>query len=159
MKRIFCAFLVLLTVSVAAARKRVCFDADWRFVLADSVQMSKPSYDDGHWRRVDLPHDWAVEGDFAVSNPSGAGGGALPGGVGWYRKHFRIREVAAYLLQFDGVYMNATVWVNGEKLGYRPLVLDVCDRYAAIAADQPQGYYILIKGSNGTRLFQLPELL
>ena len=120
MKRIFCAFLVLLAVSSAAARKRVCFDADWRFVLADSVQMSKPSYDDGHWRRVDLPHDWAVEGDFAVSNPSGAGGGALPGGVGWYRKHFRIREVAAYLLQFDGVYMNATVWVNGEKLGYRP---------------------------------------
>lgn len=102
------------------ARQRRNFDADWLFILGDSAQMSKPEYNDRHWRRLNLPHDWAIEGDFSAGNPSGAGGGALPGGVGWYRKHFRIREVARYFLEFDGIYMNSTVYINGEKLGSRP---------------------------------------
>lgn len=104
----------------AQARDRKNFDAGWRFILADSAQMSKPKYNDSHWRKVDLPHDWAIEGDFSAGNPSGAGGGALPGGVGWYRKHFRIKEVGRYFLEFDGVYMNSTVYINGELLGNRP---------------------------------------
>ena len=120
MKRILCIVGALWVLTTLQARQRQNFDADWRFILADSAQMSKPEYNDAHWRRLNVPHDWAIEGDFSVSNPSGAGGGALPGGVGWYRKHFRIRQLARYFLEFDGVYMNSTVYVNGEKVGYRP---------------------------------------
>ena len=117
MKRILCIVSALCALTTLQARQRQSFDADWRFILADSVQMSTVEYNDAHWRRLDVPHDWAIEGDFSVSNPSGASGGALPGGVGWYRKHFRIRNVCKYFLEFDGVYMNATVYVNGEKVG------------------------------------------
>jgi beta-galactosidase len=120
MKRILCIVGALCALTTLQARQRQSFDADWRFILADSAQMSTVEYNDAHWRRLDVPHDWAIEGDFSVSNPSGAGGGALPGGVGWYRKHFRVYQLARYFLEFDGVYMNATVYVNGEKVGYRP---------------------------------------
>ena len=118
-KMLFVAAL-LLTALAAQARERKCFDKDWRFVLADTATMAAVDYSDAHWRRLDLPHDWAIEGDFSAGNPSGASGGALPGGVGWYRKHFRIHQAARYYLEFDGVYMNATVYVNGEKVGNRP---------------------------------------
>ena len=85
--------------------------------------MYQPSYSDGHWRRLNLPHDWAIEGDFSPSNPSGASGGALPGGIGWYRKHFSLSPDEKYdrfTITFDGVYMNSTVYINGHKLGTRP---------------------------------------
>lgn len=58
----------------------------------DSDRLCDPDFDDSSWRELRLPHDWAVEGDFNRLNPSGTGGGALPGGIGWYRKHFRIDE-------------------------------------------------------------------
>ena len=86
---VLCAVMMGLT---AQARDRQCFDNNWRFHLGDSVQMSKVEYNDSWWRKLDVPHDWAIEGDFYAGNPSGAGGGALPGGIGWYRKHFRIEE-------------------------------------------------------------------
>lgn len=122
------AFLVCLLSTLmglqAEARERLNFDKDWRFLLGDSAQMAKAEYNDSWWRRLDLPHDWAIEGDFYVGNPSGASGGALPGGVGWYRKHFTINcESTAnnlYFIEFDGVYMNSTVYVNGQKVGNRP---------------------------------------
>lgn len=129
---VLCAVMMGLT---AQARDRQCFDNNWRFHLGDSVQMSKVEYNDSWWRKLDVPHDWAIEGDFYTGNPSGAGGGALPGGIGWYRKHFRIEELKngkteglqsfhsstfQYFLEFDGVYMNSTVYVNGHKVGYRP---------------------------------------
>ena len=106
------------------ARDRQCFDNDWRFILGDSAQMSKVEYNDSWWRKLDVPHDWAIEGDFYAGNPSGAGGGALPGGIGWYRKHFQISHLSPltskFYIEFDGVYMNSTVYVNGQKVGYRP---------------------------------------
>ena len=122
------AFLVCLLSTLmglqAEARERLNFDKDWRFLLGDSAQMAKAEYNDSWWRRLDLPHDWAIEGDFYVGNPSGASGGALPGGIGWYRKHFTINcESTAnnrYFIEFDGVYMNSTVYVNGQKVGNRP---------------------------------------
>lgn len=85
--------------------------------------METASYNDQAWRKLDLPHDWAIEGDFLPSNPSGASGGALPGGIGWYRKHFTLspkEKYTKFLIAFDGVYMNATVYINGKKLGTRP---------------------------------------
>ena len=80
--------VLLLTGLTVQARERECFDKGWRFVLADTARMAAVDYNDAHWRQLDLPHDWAIEGDFSAGNPSGAGGGALPGGVGWYRKVF-----------------------------------------------------------------------
>ena len=114
-----CAIGCMLT---AQARDRQNFDNGWRFVLADSAQMSKTDYHDTHWRTLNLPHDWAVEGDFLCSNPSGAGGGALPGGIGWYRKTFNLQKKQGerYFIEFDGVYMNARVYINGKEVGYRP---------------------------------------
>ena len=115
--------LVGLTVQ---ARERQCFDKNWRFVLGDSVQMAATDYDDSSWRCLDVPHDWAIEGDFYAGHPSGAGGGALPGGIGWYRKHFILGDCetqvsqSRFFLEFDGVYMNSTVYVNGQKVGFRP---------------------------------------
>ena len=124
MKKIFCLVCVLCALTTLQARERQNFDAGWLFLLADSAQMSDADYQDSWWRRLDVPHDWAIEGDFYVSNPSGASGGALPGGVGWYRKHFSINQESItnnrYFLEFDGVYMNSTVYVNGQKVGFRP---------------------------------------
>ena len=102
------------------ARERQNFDNDWRFILADTASMSQVDYNDSFWRRLDVPHDWAIEGDFYAGNPSGAGGGALPGGVGWYRKHFSLDKVEKVFIEFDGVYMNSTVYVNGQEVGFRP---------------------------------------
>ena len=123
-KVLFLSFSVILIGLTAQARDRQNFDAGWRFILADSVQMSSQTYNDGHWRILNLPHDWAIEGDFFVGNPSGAGGGALPGGIGWYRKHFSLDCEAVpgnrYFIEFDGVYMNSTVYVNGQEVGHRP---------------------------------------
>lgn len=93
------------------------FNSDWQFALGDTVNSSTS------WRTLNLPHDWAIEGDFSPDNPSGTGGGALPGGIGWYRKSFTVpvadRGKKLYI-DFDGVYMNSTVWINGHRLGNRP---------------------------------------
>lgn len=117
-------FLLLFFAGSATldARERVNFDDDWLFCLADSASMSAPGYQDGSWRRLNLPHDWSIESDFLVSAPAGSGGGALPGGVGWYRKHFTCQKETGkrYYIQFDGVYQNSTVYLNGKALGTRP---------------------------------------
>lgn len=91
------------------------FNADWRFQLGDTI-------DEANWRTLNLPHDWAIEGDFSSDNPSGSGGGALPGGVGWYQKIFSVELAKGkrFFIDFDGVYMNASVYVNGHLLGTRP---------------------------------------
>ena len=126
MRRIICLVCVLCGLTTIQARQRQNFDADWLFILADSAQMSEVNYNDASWRRLNVPHDWAIEGDFYAGNPSGAGGGALPGGIGWYRKHFNLGDCETpmketkFFLEFDGVYMNSTVYVNGQKVGYRP---------------------------------------
>ena len=119
-RKFFLLMAALLTGLTATARERQNFDKDWRFMLADSVQMAQAEYDDSSWRQLDVPHDWAIEGDFYVGHPSGAGGGALPGGTGWYRKHFALDKVEKVFIEFDGVYMNSTVYVNGQKVGFRP---------------------------------------
>ena len=124
MKKIF--LLLSLVVTVAAqtnARECENIDRNWLFTLADSAQMAATDYDDGSWRRLNLPHDWSIEGDFHVSNPCGSSGGALPGGIGWYRKHLYIGDEPAadkLYVCFDGVYMNSTVYINGHELGTRP---------------------------------------
>ena len=123
MKKRLTILLAAVIIGMAVqARERVNFDKGWKFILADKPEMAKADYDDSGWRTLDVPHDWAREGNFYVGNPSGAGGGALPGGIGWYRKMFEVRSMKEdrYYLEFDGVYMNSTVYVNGQKVGFRP---------------------------------------
>jgi len=117
---------MLFASPVRAARsERVItdFNANWKFSLSADEQAAKPAYDDSGWRTLNLPHDWAIEGDFDRRNPSGTGGGALPGGTGWYRKTFTIDsrdKESLFSLEFDGAYMNSSVYVNGQLLGTRP---------------------------------------
>ena len=123
MKKYFILAAIILGAQSLSARERQSFDKGWLFTLADSAGMEKSAYVDASWRHLNLPHDWAIEGDFSPSNPSGASGGALPGGIGWYRKHFTVNskeKFERYTLTFDGVYMNSTVYINGHKLGTRP---------------------------------------
>ena len=104
-------------------REHTSFNNGWTFHLGDVEGAEGLSYDDSDWRKLNLPHDWAVEGDFSKDNPSGTGGGALPGGIGWYRKSFVVNEAYAgkkVFIDFDGVYMNSEVFVNGISLGKRP---------------------------------------
>ena len=107
----------------AQSEGRRSFNDGWKFMLGDDPKASGKFYRDGKWRKLNLPHDWAIEGDFSQDNPSGTGGGALPGGIGWYRKTFTLdkeQEGKNIRIDFDGVYMNATVYVNGKELGTRP---------------------------------------
>ncbi len=102
---------------------RTDFTAGWTFELGDVAEASSPDFDDSSWRHLNLPHDWAIEGDFSEDSPSGTGGGALPGGIGWYRKTFCVsgEDMGKELrIDFDGVYMNSTVYLNGHELGTRP---------------------------------------
>ena len=122
LKSIFLFVALSFTVTVSAADRKL-FDNHWLFALQDSVTMSSPNFNDNAWRRLSLPHDWSIEGDFQATNPSGATGGALPGGIAWYRKHFDVPSYDRnkhYFIDFDGVYMNASVYLNGHLLGTRP---------------------------------------
>lgn len=105
------------------SRERLSFNDGWLFSLADDSLAARPEFVDSGWRKLNLPHDWAIEGDFSQDNPSGTGGGALPGGVGWYRKTFVAENKDKgkhFRIEFDGVYMNSEVFINGTCLGKRP---------------------------------------
>ncbi|MDH6356884.1 sugar-binding domain-containing protein [Parabacteroides sp. PF5-9] len=105
-------------------RERILLNVDWRFALIEEpTEPSAPELDDSDWRILDLPHDWSIEADFSASYPATPGGGALPGGNGWYRKHFKLAEAdkeKMIYIDFDGVYCNSKVWINGHLLGFRP---------------------------------------
>jgi beta-galactosidase len=103
------------------ARTYVDFDADWRFSRGDFASAALPAFNDSAWRRVNLPHDWSIEGPFSAEY--GSGNGYAPGGIGWYRKHFRLdptHQDKVISIEFDGVYDNAEVWINGHFVGGRP---------------------------------------
>ncbi len=127
MKRLkqFLIILFSLCVTCMNAREVINFNNSWRFSLdmgADE-RAAAPGFDDSGWRTLNLPHDWAIEGDFDEHNPSGTGGGALPGGIGWYRKSFTVSKKdkdQVFSIEFDGVYMNSSVYLNGHLLGTRP---------------------------------------
>ena len=120
-------FLIVIIIQCSRAPSRVrqkeCFCNDWKFKAGDADQAQNPRFDDSDWRRLNLPHDWSIEGQFSPDHPATPGGGALPGGTGWYRKMFQIPESArgkCVFVDFDGIYMNSDVWINGHYLGKRP---------------------------------------
>ena len=90
------------------------------FTEEAAAQWAAPEFNDASWRPLHLPHDWAIEGEFSKDAPSGTGSGALPGGIGWYRKHFKTPDADRVSVEFDGVFMNSTVYVNGKPVGTRP---------------------------------------
>ena len=119
--------LIVLWNSPAFANSRpentINFDHDWRFHMGDVANGQAPELEDSKWRALNLPHDWSIEGEFSEKNPAGFGGGALPGGVGWYRKTFTVPASTngkSVFIDFDGVYRNSEVWINGHYLGKRP---------------------------------------
>lgn len=104
-------------------RDNTDFTENWKFCLGDDSLAYNIQYDDSKWRTLNLPHDWSIEADFSANNPSTPGGGALPGGIGWYRKEFTIdksNENKSFYIDFDGIYWNSKVWINGHLLGERP---------------------------------------
>jgi beta-galactosidase len=104
------------------ARTIVNFGKDWKFQLGDVPVAETVGFDDASWRKLNLPHDWSIEGEFSEKNPATPGGGALPGGIGWYRKTFKVSAEDlkhSVFIDFDGVYQNSEVWINGHSLGKR----------------------------------------
>jgi len=98
------------------------FDNGWRFVRGDIQGAEVKEFDDSEWKELDLPHDWSIEGTFAKNNAGGKSGGYLPLGIGWYRKHFSIVADASnknLYIEFDGIYKDSEVWINGHSLGRR----------------------------------------
>ncbi|HNY78392.1 MAG: glycoside hydrolase family 2 TIM barrel-domain containing protein [Sedimentisphaerales bacterium] len=97
------------------------FDFDWRFSKGDFATAMMPAFDDSAWRMLDVPHDWSVGGPFSADYASGSG--YAPGGIGWYRKHFKLDAAnrgKLVVIEFDGVYHNSEVWINGHFVGRRP---------------------------------------
>ena len=122
----FVSLLILATLSARAAddagrpRQRLSMDLNWSFTRGDPPGAENPAFDDSNWRVLDVPHDWSIEGPYAPTNVTAGPGGFLPAGIGWYRKHFttpsafKDKEVS---VQFDGIYMNADVYLNGHRVG------------------------------------------
>ena len=117
--------LLLAVISAASgqARKTSSFDSDWRFLKGDAQNAETMAFDDAAWRKLDVPHDWSIEGPFDAKNVTSGSGGFLPSGIAWYRKHFAVpasdrgRHV---FVDFDGVMGLSDVWINGVHLGQRP---------------------------------------
>ncbi len=112
---------------VVAPRNRSSFDRGWKFSRGDFAGAQMPEFSDSGWRALDLPHDWSIEGPFGEKEPSSFCGAYLPTGIGWYRKRFHLPDSYSnsdkdkkLTIEFDGVYQNSEVWINGQWLGKRP---------------------------------------
>ena len=109
------------------------FDENWKFYLGEASGAENATYDDSRWESVNLPHDYSIEQEFTSAGE--AESAYLLGGTGWYRKYFNLAESLRekeIRIDFGGVYMNATVWINGTKLGthpygYTPFSFDITD--------------------------------
>lgn len=121
--------IAIIMVFTNCYSQKYLFDTGWRFHRGGMQKAESPMYDDSCWRVVDLPHDWSIENlpgtdtpfdQYAVSQVSG---GYTVGGTAWYRKTFSVPfawENHHVVIQFDGVYMNSDIWVNGEYVGGHP---------------------------------------
>jgi beta-galactosidase len=130
-------FLLFMVVSAAytqAGRTEILFNSDWKFFLGDTPGAEKVNFNDKSWKPIDLPHDWSIDdlknqqegkvvGPFSVESPGATSTGYVMGGTGWYRKSF-IQPAESKgnttFLNFDGVYMDCDIWVNGKLAGKHP---------------------------------------
>jgi beta-galactosidase len=126
-KQIVLAFILFISFFSAIAQnemeRKQLFDYDWKFFLGDAPEAKANDFNDLGWRKLDLPHDWSIEGKVNAKNPTKGAGGYFPSGIGWYRKTFqapdawKAKKTAVY---FEGVYMNSEVFINGKSLGVHP---------------------------------------
>ncbi|OFY59779.1 MAG: hypothetical protein A2V50_02485, partial [Bacteroidetes bacterium RBG_19FT_COMBO_42_10] len=133
------AVLMLATIACSQTgssekQRSLSFDQDWLFIKGDPLRAETPEFDDSAWRRLDLPHDWSIEdlpgqgsdsviGPFSKSSAGKMATGYTVGGTAWYRKHFTVNKSdqnKKVYLQFDGVYMDSDIWINGNHAGNHP---------------------------------------
>ena len=142
-KPVICTTLLLLFAINIIGQKNSStnFDDNWTFHLGAAQGAEQNNFDDSKWRKIDLPHDWSIEdlkGTQSPFNPdaiSQVSGGFTTGGTGWYRKTFTVAQEEKgkkIQVQFDGVYMNTDVWINGHQLGNHPygytsFIFDITD--------------------------------
>jgi beta-galactosidase len=101
----------------------VSFDSAWKFHLGDASGAQGATFDDSSWTSLDLPHDWSISLAFNQSSAATYEGGYLDGGLGWYRKTFTLPASSSgqrVIVQFDGAYMDSTVYMNGTQICARP---------------------------------------
>jgi beta-galactosidase len=117
------------TIAPDRVRTIQAFNDDWLFNYGDAAGADGATFADTAWRRLSVPHDWAIEGPnppadpFSQDAPSTGRGAYLPSGIGWYRKHFTVAQNLAdsrVFIEFDGVMANSTVYVNGTSIGNQP---------------------------------------
>jgi beta-galactosidase len=126
MRSIMIGLAVALALALPAHAEQRSLSQDWRFHAGDAPGAETPAFDATSWRTVTVPHDWSImdkpDGSppFVAAAPDGQDYAYLPGGVGWYRRTFTLSEAEAMRvirLNFEAVYMDAEIWLNGEKLG------------------------------------------
>ncbi|WP_338875302.1 beta-galactosidase GalB [Spirosoma sp. SC4-14] len=117
------AFITTVSFAQTEPRTVLDFNKGWRFHQGDEASAKEPAFADVNWRALTLPHDWSIEGQFSDHHMATTQEGALPTGIGWYRKTFSVPTTAKgknVFIEFDGVYRNSEVWINGHSLGVRP---------------------------------------
>jgi beta-galactosidase len=143
-RRFATALLMALAASPAWAEVR-SLSQDWRFHAGHAAGAERAAFDDSPWHRVVVPHDFSIMDKPDGSPPfdrdaiAGQDSGYLPGGTGWYRRHLVLTpgEAARVVrLNFEAVYMDADIWVNGEHLkkhryGYTAFSVDLTGRIRA----------------------------
>jgi len=125
---ILLALLILSTLSCTTPKKtsvveRINIDFNWQFHQGNLEDGENIKLNHQNSTKLDLPHDWSIEGVPNKENPSGKNGGYYPGGIGWYQKEIQWNntwENKQVTITFDGIYMNSDVWLNGNHLGNRP---------------------------------------
>ncbi|MBS1521376.1 MAG: DUF4982 domain-containing protein [Bacteroidetes bacterium] len=143
MKKVLLGWLLFASVGALAQNKTrvsqttnriIPFDTGWRFLKDSLANAGQATFDDSHWEKIDLPHDWSINdlptqseghivGPFDKRSPGFTQTGFTIGGTGWYRKKFRTvkaEQNKQVIIYFDGVYMNSDVWLNGHHLGNHP---------------------------------------
>ncbi|MES2519250.1 MAG: glycoside hydrolase family 2 TIM barrel-domain containing protein [Bacteroidota bacterium] len=136
--RIVFTFIILCSFQSAFSQiktgRNQAFDSNWKFKKGTGIDAKAANFNDANWRKLDVPHDWSIE-DLAENptdtirgpfykNAIGKNATAFTvGGTAWYRKHFTLDKSTSgkkVCIQFDGVYMNSDVWINGHHLGNHP---------------------------------------
>ncbi|VGO12776.1 Beta-galactosidase BoGH2A [Pontiella desulfatans] len=142
------------------------FSKEWKFFLGEQENGQAVEFNDADWDTIDVPHDWSVEASFSEELEGATG--YLPGGIGWYRKTFEAPHHPVAYLHFDGVYNQATVYLNGEKLGdhpygYSPFYFEVSDKLKhgrnVLAVRVDHSRYCDSRWYTGSGIYRSVELL
>lgn len=132
--RIIKLYLLLISVLLFSCNKETelyevtsnrqqLFDFNWQFQKVNPDTLDLKNLDPTQWTAINIPHDYSIQGEFNANNPMGNDGGYLPAGIGIYQKEFNVPanlKSKQFNIYFEGVYMNAEVFLNGHYLGVQP---------------------------------------